>query len=181
MKVKGIQIIAEGEDCKTGNMPDQAKEGGRVRNQNVDGGQRCARTLLPPDNSWKYLPDITYTFWKCGSGPLDAKAVYGSIDGCTCGISRVVTVPADSNQAVAMEVGESLSENGCNANCAREPDDKCWVCNSITSENGWSHYYCKHKADLTPFMLGATGRTKIGCFKTCVRLEELPYQFVKFP
>ena len=94
VKVKGIQIIAEGEDCKTGNMPDQAKEGGRVRNQNVDGGQRCARTLLPPDNSWKYLPDITYTFWKCGFG-LAAKAIYGSIDGCTCGISRMMPVPAD--------------------------------------------------------------------------------------
>ena len=62
VKVKGIQIIAVGEDCKTGNLPDQAKEGELLRNPNVDGDQRCARTLLPPDNSWKYLLDITYTF-----------------------------------------------------------------------------------------------------------------------
>ena len=178
VKVKGIQIIAEREDCETRTLLDKTNGEGRLRNPDADGNIRCARTLIPPDSSYKYLPDITYTLWKCGFG-LAAKAIYGSIVGCKCGIPRIVTVPADSNQAVAMEVGESLSANACNANCARELDDKCWVCTSITGENGWTNYYRKHKVDLTPFMLGVTGTTKLGCLKTCHILAQLPYELKK--
>jgi len=134
--------------------------------------ERCALTLFPPDNSALYLPDITYTFWKCGAGQL---ALEGEI-GCTCGITRVVTVSASSNLAVPFYQDEYLSENSCNANCNREADDKCWVCMSQTFENGWTHYFCRHQADITPFMLGATGKTRIGCNKRCPVLTELPYQ-----
>eukprot|EP00581_Thalassiosira_minuscula_P008411 CAMPEP_0183709644 /NCGR_PEP_ID=MMETSP0737-20130205/5653_1 /TAXON_ID=385413 /ORGANISM="Thalassiosira miniscula, Strain CCMP1093" /LENGTH=162 /DNA_ID=CAMNT_0025937801 /DNA_START=1 /DNA_END=486 /DNA_ORIENTATION=- len=132
--LRGMQIITDGENCGPMSPPPTDEV-------------RCARALFPPDNSYRYLPDVTYTFWKCG---------LGSKDGCTCGITRVVT--AGPSEAVTMLDGEHLSEKGCNAQCKRSNNDKCWVCLTSTSENGWTHHFCKHKGDIAPFMLGTPGK-----------------------
>ena len=86
----------------------------------------------------------------------------------------MVTVPA--NQIVAIYADEYVSEAACNANCMREPGDKCWVCASTTGWDGWTQYYCGHKADLPFSYLGDAGKTKIQCIKNCIKLEELPYE-----
>eukprot|EP00581_Thalassiosira_minuscula_P010794 CAMPEP_0183730332 /NCGR_PEP_ID=MMETSP0737-20130205/32569_1 /TAXON_ID=385413 /ORGANISM="Thalassiosira miniscula, Strain CCMP1093" /LENGTH=193 /DNA_ID=CAMNT_0025962791 /DNA_START=57 /DNA_END=638 /DNA_ORIENTATION=- len=163
--VRGIQVITEGEHCNTQRGTEVALPADDAADEQQ---KRCARTLFPPDYSYRYLPDITYTFWKCG---------WGDIGGCTCGITRIVTAGPD--ERVLMEDGEFLSAVSCNANCSREPDNKCWVCISSTTGPGWTHYYCKHKADITPFMLGASGNTNIGCFRACNAVEKMPYEFVK--
>jgi len=202
VKVKGIQVIGSGDECKkarhlqdSGDADDMAsikwtygdadsvhselyntKDGGGrgLRNMMADekAEERCALTLFPPDNSALYLPDITYTFWKCGAGQL---ALEGEI-GCTCGITRVVTVSASSNVALPLYQDEYLSENACNASCSRGVNDKCWVCMSQTGPGGYTNYFCKHKADITPFMLGAPAKKRSRCNIDCPVLKELPYQ-----
>jgi len=170
-----IQVIYEGEDLD------------KVRQELFDRdppqefkceGERCAATLFAPGIAQSqaiYLPDVTYTYWKCGGG---------SKDGCTCGITKIVTVPA--NELVAMDFGDYLSENSCNANCMRGNNDKCWVCDSDTYNGGGGMFYttysCKHKADITPDMLNAKGTKSKDCFKVgvCPVIELLPY-IIKYP
>ena len=188
VKVKGIQVIGSGDECKkarhlqdSGKADDQVRVqgsggeadslqsndgGGRgLRNMMADekAGERCALTLFPPDNSALYLPDITYTFWKCGAGQL---ALEGEI-GCTCGITRVVTVSASSNVALPLYQDEYISENACNASCSRGVDDKCWVCMSQSGPGEYTNYFCRHKADITPFMLGAPAKKRSRCNIDC--------------
>jgi len=174
----GIQVIYEGEDLD--NVRKELLERDPVQEFKCEGERRCAyaATLFSPGIAQSkaiYLPDVTYTFWKCGGG---------SKDGCTCGITKIVTVPA--NELVAMEFGEYLSENGCNAKCMRGKNDKCWVCDSDTYNGGGGMFYttysCKHKADITPDMLNAKGTKSKDCFKVgvCPVIELLPY-IIKYP
>ena len=82
-----------------------------------------------------------YTFWQCGIGSVS------KVDSpsCTCGISRVVSQPANSNTAVPIFPGEYLSEAACNAQCKRGPEDKCWVCVEQYSgfPGGGATYFCQ--------------------------------------
>ena len=123
-----IEVIT---NCKEGDTAEKASEKSLFRgtekkkddnlNNILEAGEadtkRCAASLYPPSAKSRDLPPVTYTFWKCG---------LGSKDGCTCGISRVVTV--DPDEMVGINIGEYLSQNACNAQCKREPEDKCWVC-----------------------------------------------------
>ena len=123
-----IEIIT---DCKEGGTAEKASEkslfrgtekkdkelGNTVLEAGEEDSPRCAASLYPPSAKAMDLPPVTYTFWKCG---------LGSKDGCTCGISRVVTV--DPDEIVGINIGEYLSQNACNAQCKRRAEDKCWVC-----------------------------------------------------
>jgi len=121
-----IEIIT---NCKEGDTAEKASEKALFRgaekkeaaNAILEAGEedseRCAASLYPPSAKSMDLPDVTYTFWKCG---------LGSKDGCTCGVSRVVTAGPD--EMTEIKQGEYLSENACNAQCKREPEDICWVC-----------------------------------------------------
>lgn len=133
--------------------------------------KRCAASLYPPSAKSMDLPDVTYTFWKCG---------LGSKDGCTCGIRRVVH--ARPNELVGINIGEYLSENACNAQCAREAEDKCWVCVEEFAgppNPAWSYHFCQHKADAPFSYLGTPGMTQAQCNGkfVCPKLEELPYSY----
>lgn len=181
-----IEIIT---DCKEGGTAEKASEkslfrgtekkdkelGNTVLEAGEEDSPRCAASLYPPSAKSMDLPDVTYTFWKCG---------LGSKDGCTCGIRRVVH--ARPNELVGINIGEYLSENACNAQCAREAEDKCWVC--VEEFHGWpnpawSYHFCQHKADAHFSYLGTPGMTQAQCNGkfVCPKLEELPYQLTKYP
>ena len=138
-------------------------------------GKRCATTLLPRsltgEGAPKDLPYVTYTFWECG---------FGDKGGCTCGISRVVG-PVPHDQAVAIGIGEYLSEGACNAQCARGPDDKCWDCVATQSwppGPTYTTYQCMHKTDSPGQYLNQPGKTLAQCnyLGACPKLTALPYE-----
>lgn len=167
----GIQVIGEDQQV----CEDAIGNRGVFKASPANTVNQCALTVFPnKETASRYLSNIVYTFWKCG---------LGDIYGCTCGISRVVTVPAGGNWGVAMNDGEYLSQNACNAHCERDGQPgnakDCWVCLEAASENGWINKFCKHKAEITPFMLGAPPSTKISCIKNCMKMEKLPYQYFK--
>ena len=182
-----IEVIT---DCKEGDTAtaekasekalfrgaEKTEAGNTIVEAGEAGSKRCAASLYPPSAKSMDLPPVTYTFWKCG---------LGSKDGCTCGIRRVVHAP--HNEMVGMNIGEYLSENACNAQCAREAEDKCWVC--VEEFYGpwpnpqWAYHFCQHKADAPFSYLGTPGMTQAQCNGrfVCPKLEELPYQFTKYP
>ena len=182
-----IEVIT---DCKEGDTDTAEKtsekalfrgaEKKEAGNTIVEAGEtdskRCAASLYPP-NGLRDLPDVTYTFWKCG---------LGSKGGCTCGISRVVH--ARPNAMVEIREGEHLSQNACNAQCKRGEEDKCWVC--VEEFYGpwpnpqWAYHFCQHKADAPFSYLGTPGMTQAQCNGkfVCPKIEELPYAFeLKLP
>ena len=116
---------------------------------------------------------MTYTFWKCG---------LGSKDGCLCGISRQVTVPA--NQIVAIGIGEYTTESKCNRSCGRASTDRCTVCaESYVYPGGSLTHECKHVGDLPPWQVGqyqnAPKMTWGACawyYGICPKIAELPYE-----
>lgn len=179
-----IEVIT---DCKEGDTAEEASEksifrGTKKKDDNLNtileagdaDSKRCAASLYPPSAKSMDLPDVTYTFWKCG---------LGSKDGCTCGIRRVVH--ARPNELVGINIGEYLSENACNAQCKREPEDKCWVCveefHGPWPNPAWSYHFCLHKADAPFSYLGNPGMTQAQCNGkfVCPKIEELPYDFEK--
>jgi len=180
-----IEIIT---DCKEGDKAEKASEKTLFRGAEKKeaanvileagevGSKRCAASLYPPSAKSMDLPPVTYTFWKCG---------LGSKDGCTCGVSRIVSV--DPGEMTEIKQGEYLSENACNAQCAREAEDRCWVCveefQGPWPSPAWAHYFCQHKADAPFSYLGTPGITQAQCNGkfVCPKIEELPYQLSKIP
>ena len=174
-KNRRIQIITE---CKEGATTGKTLFRGAEKKEVVEAeadnqGERCATSLYPPGvQKMMDLPPVTWTFWKCGLGHKN---------GCTCGISRVETVPHD--QMVGMDIGEYLTEDACNVHCARDEEEKCWVCVEEFSGPGFdpvSSYHCQHKADAPFSYLGKPGMTQAQCNGplVCPKLTEpteLPY------
>ena len=160
--------------CKRG--PEEKEAGNTIIEAGEEDSPRCAASLYPPSAKSRDLPPVTHTFWKCG---------LGSKDGCTCGISRIVSV--NPGEMTEIKQGEYLSENACNAQCKREPEDKCWVCveefHGPWPSPAWSHHFCQHKADAPFSYLGTPGMTQAQCNGkfVCPKLEELPYQLTKYP
>mmetsp|Transcript_10811 Transcript_10811/g.23472 ORF Transcript_10811/g.23472 Transcript_10811/m.23472 type:complete len:265 (+) Transcript_10811:395-1189(+) len=152
--------------------------GGSSRNLQPGGGAKgnpdcsCVQTTLPPESA-KWLPDVTYTFWKCG---------LGSKDGCLCGISRQVTVPA--NQVVAIGMDEYTSESKCNRRCGREPTDRCTVCaESYVYPGGMLTHDCEYIGDLPSWQqnqyMNQPKMTWGGCawqYGVCPKISQLPYE-----
>ena len=139
---------------------------GKATQSKTEEVKRCARSLYAPGVARMVPEDVTYTFWRCG---------LGSKDGCTCGIQRQVTVPY--NQVVAVEVGEYLTENSCNAQCKQGEGNECWVCVPQYGVQGAITYSCQHKADAPFSYLSNTGMTSDDCNRVgvCPKLEQVPY------
>lgn len=178
-KNRRIQLITDSTispKCKEAHAAEKTLFRGTEKKEGLEAeadnqGKSCATSLYPPGaQKMMDLPPVTFTFWKCG---------LGSKDGCTCGVSRVETVPHD--QMVAMDIGEYLSENACNAQCARG-GEACWVCVEEFSGLPWdptSSYHCQHKADAPFSYLGNPGMTQLECNGrwVCPKLVALPYEF----
>ena len=121
----------------------------------------------------RWLPDVTYTFWKCG---------LGSKDGCLCGVSRQVTVPA--NQIVALGIDEYTSESKCNKWCGRAATAKCTVCaESYVYPGGMLTHNCEYIGDLSAsqqsLYQNEPKMTWGGCawqYGVCPMIKELPYE-----